>query len=113
MLRPLIGPLPQVISSGLDLVEGLAFDWITGNLYWVDSRLSVIEVANKNASSRITLINSDVDQLRGLALDPAERLVPPPPLSPTPRRAELEGKRIYQGLQMNGHCSKTIIRIAG
>ena len=31
---------PQVVvGSGVDLVEGLAYDWVTGNLYWLDSRL--------------------------------------------------------------------------
>ena len=33
------GESPQiVVGSGVDLVEGLAYDWVTENLYWLDSR---------------------------------------------------------------------------
>lgn len=48
-----------VISTGLDLVEGLAYDWIGGNLYWLDSKLNTIEVAKEDGSVRtIILLNS-------------------------------------------------------
>ena len=62
----------QIISSGLDLVEGLAYDWLTGNIYWLDSRLNILEVADRNGSNRIVLVNENVTQPRGLALDPME-----------------------------------------
>ncbi|RXG68268.1 Low-density lipoprotein receptor-related protein 2 [Armadillidium vulgare] len=61
-----------IIASGLDLVEGLAFDWITNNLYWLDSRLNIIEVATHNGSNRLVLLNENITQPRGLALDPLE-----------------------------------------
>ncbi|KAG0730038.1 Low-density lipoprotein receptor-related protein [Chionoecetes opilio] len=64
---------PQVlVGSGLDLVEGLAYDWITGNLYWVDSRLNALEVARRDGSQRIILLNKNISQPRGLCLDPLD-----------------------------------------
>lgn len=64
---------PQVvIGSGLDLVEGLALDWVGRNLYWVDSRLKTIEVSMMNGDNRVVLINLEkISQPRGLAIDPA------------------------------------------
>ncbi|XP_066998103.2 low-density lipoprotein receptor-related protein 2 [Anabrus simplex] len=61
----------EVISNGLDLVEGLAYDWIGGNLYWLDSRLNTIEVARENGSNRMVLLKENITQPRGMALDPS------------------------------------------
>lgn len=67
---------PQdVISTGLDLVEGLAYDWVGGNLYWLDSRLSTIEVARENGSDRMVLLKENITQPRGMALDPSAEYV--------------------------------------
>ncbi|KAK4305211.1 hypothetical protein Pmani_022890 [Petrolisthes manimaculis] len=41
-----------MVESGLDLVEGLAYDWITDNLYWVDSGLNAMEVSRRDGSGR-------------------------------------------------------------
>jgi len=64
---------PQVvIGSGLDLVEGLALDWVGRNLYWVDSRLKTIEVSTLNGDNRVVVVNLEkISQPRGLAIDPA------------------------------------------
>lgn len=64
---------PQVIiGSGLDLVEGLALDWVGRNLYWVDSRLKTIEVSTLNGDMRVVMMNLEkISQPRGLAIDPA------------------------------------------
>nr|CAD7197742.1 unnamed protein product [Timema douglasi] len=61
----------EVISNGLDLVEGLAYDWIGGNLYWLDSRLGTIEVARENGSNRMVLLKENITQPRGMSLDPS------------------------------------------
>jgi low density lipoprotein-related protein 2 len=34
-----------LIESGLSLVEGLAYDWVAENLYWLDSKLNSIQVS--------------------------------------------------------------------
>lgn len=61
----------DVISNGLDLVEGLAYDWVGGNIYWLDSRLNTIEVARENGSDRMVLLKENITQPRGMCLDPA------------------------------------------
>ena len=69
--KELSGTPQPIISSGADLIEGLALDWIAQNLYWVDSRLNTIEVARENGSNRMVLLSKDIDQPRGIALDPS------------------------------------------
>ena len=67
------GGTPEaVVTSGLNLVEGLAYDWVAKNLYWLDSKLNTIEVGNMNGSKRLILVNQNISQPRGLALDPAQ-----------------------------------------
>uniref|UniRef100_A0AC35U3P2 EGF-like domain-containing protein n=1 Tax=Rhabditophanes sp. KR3021 TaxID=114890 RepID=A0AC35U3P2_9BILA len=64
------------IGEGLDITEGIAIDWIGRNLYWVDSSLNTIEVANlDNQGARAILINENVDQPRGIAVDPRKALM--------------------------------------
>lgn len=45
----------QVVAEGLDSVEGLAIDWIAGNLYWTNPKFDVIEVANVNGSFKVDI----------------------------------------------------------
>ena len=66
------GKPEAVIESGLSLVEGLAYDWVAKNLYWLDSKLNTIEVSTVNGSNRMILVNQNISQPRGLALDPAQ-----------------------------------------
>ncbi|XP_071451711.1 low-density lipoprotein receptor-related protein 2 [Hetaerina americana] len=61
----------EIISTGLDLVEGLAYDWVGKNIYWLDSRLNTIEVAKENGSSRMVLLKENITQPRGMSLDPS------------------------------------------
>ena len=55
-----------IVSSGLSLVEGLAYDWVADNIYWLDSKLNTIEVANADGSHRMILVNQNITQPRGL-----------------------------------------------
>ena len=41
-----------IVSSGLSLVEGLAYDWVADNIYWLDSKLNTIEVAKADGAHR-------------------------------------------------------------
>ncbi|XP_038218676.1 low-density lipoprotein receptor-related protein 1-like [Zerene cesonia] len=59
-----------VVQQGLSTAEGLAVDWIAGNLYWVESSLHQIEVARADGQYRRTLIAGDIDSPRAIALDP-------------------------------------------
>jgi low density lipoprotein-related protein 2 len=60
-----------IIKNGVDLVEGLAYDWVGKNLYWLDSRLNSIEVSKINGTHRMILVNANISQPRGLTLDPS------------------------------------------
>ncbi|XP_015909717.1 low-density lipoprotein receptor-related protein 2 isoform X1 [Parasteatoda tepidariorum] len=62
-----------VVGSGVDLVEGLAVDWIGKNLYWVDSRLKTLDVSTLNGEHHIVLLNENISQPRGLSIDPSEK----------------------------------------
>lgn len=59
-----------VIQYGLATPEGLAVDWIAGNIYWVESNLDQIEVAKLNGTMRSTLLAGDIEHPRAIALDP-------------------------------------------
>lgn len=43
----------QVVAEGLDSIEGLAIDWIAGNMYWTNPKFDVIEVASVNGSFKV------------------------------------------------------------
>ncbi|XP_049880284.1 low-density lipoprotein receptor-related protein 1 [Pectinophora gossypiella] len=59
-----------VVQQGLSTAEGLAVDWVAGNLYWVESSLHQIEVARLDGQYRRTLIAGDMDSPRAIAVDP-------------------------------------------
>lgn len=61
-----------VIQYGLATPEGLAVDWIAGNIYWVESNLDQIEVAKLDGTMRTTLLAGDVEHPRAIALDPRD-----------------------------------------
>lgn len=66
-----------VVQHGLATPEGLAVDWITGKLYWIDSNLDQIEVAELNGDMRTTLIAGGMEHPRAIALDPGQGYVVP------------------------------------
>ncbi|XP_058867451.1 low-density lipoprotein receptor-related protein 1 isoform X3 [Acipenser ruthenus] len=59
-----------VIQYGLATPEGLAVDWIAGNIYWVESNLDQIEVAKLDGTMRTTLLAGEIEHPRAIALDP-------------------------------------------
>lgn len=61
----------MLCSTGVHTPDGLAIDWVTQKLYWVDADLQHIEVCElKDGSHRKVLYYDRVDQPRALALDP-------------------------------------------
>lgn len=69
---PALTSFEVVIQYGLATPEGLAVDWIAGNIYWVESNLDQIEVAKLNGTMRTTLLAGEVEHPRAIALDPRD-----------------------------------------
>ncbi|CAK1543699.1 unnamed protein product [Leptosia nina] len=67
-----LSDISAVVQQGLSTAEGLAVDWVGGNLYWVESSLHQIEVARADGRHRRTLIAGDMDSPRAIALDPTK-----------------------------------------
>uniref|UniRef100_A0A8C2AJR3 Low density lipoprotein receptor-related protein 1Ba n=1 Tax=Cyprinus carpio TaxID=7962 RepID=A0A8C2AJR3_CYPCA len=62
----------DIVTSGLGRVEGLAVDWIAGNIYWTDHGLNLIEVARLNGMYRAVVISDGLDQPRAIAVHPVK-----------------------------------------
>lgn len=66
--------LPNLSSSPLSHgpdVEQMAIDWLTGNFYFVDDIDDRIFVCNKNGVTCVTLLDLELYNPKGIALDPA------------------------------------------
>ena len=63
--------IDTVIGRSIATAEGLAVDWITQHLYWVESNLDQIEVADFDGNNRLTLVSGFMDSPRAIALDPS------------------------------------------
>ncbi|XP_047676249.1 low-density lipoprotein receptor-related protein 1B-like isoform X1 [Tachysurus fulvidraco] len=67
-----VSEMEVVVQHGLATPEGLAVDWIAGNLYWIDSNLDQIEVSRLNGDMRTTLIAGGMEHPRAIAVDPGQ-----------------------------------------
>ncbi|XP_047212825.1 low-density lipoprotein receptor-like isoform X1 [Girardinichthys multiradiatus] len=64
-----------VIDSDIDGPEGIAFDWVHGNLYWTDSIRKTISVVTADGSRRKTLFHQDLSKPRAIVVDPHSNFI--------------------------------------
>lgn len=66
----LFAPCLKVLHrTGLSNPDGLAVDWVGGNLYWCDKGRDTIEVSKLNGAYRTVLVNSGLREPRALVVD--------------------------------------------
>ncbi|ESO96765.1 hypothetical protein LOTGIDRAFT_51280, partial [Lottia gigantea] len=70
MIQNTLTNLKTIVNVGLATTEGLAVDWISNKIYWVESNLDQIEVAEFNGTNRRTLIAGNMTSPRAIVLDP-------------------------------------------
>lgn len=65
--------LPPLLTPPLFLcpdVEQMAIDWLTGNFYFVDDVDDRIFVCDKDGQTCVTLLDQELYNPKGIALDP-------------------------------------------
>ncbi len=58
------------IITGIGVCYGLAVDWRLSQLYWTDTTYDKISVSGLDGNNQRTLVDSDLDEPREIALDP-------------------------------------------
>ena len=62
----------STIPPGLGSPEGVAVDWVGRNMYWTDSGLDRVEVANLDGTNRKTLFDANLVNPRAIVVDPGK-----------------------------------------
>lgn len=64
-----------MLWEDISSVDGIAVDWVANNLYLTDTGRNVIEVARVDGSSRLVIIDVDIDEPRAIAVHPTKGLL--------------------------------------
>lgn len=62
----------SIVLQNVPSAEGLAVDWISRNIYFTDAVKRTIEVASLDGKHRKVLVDTDLKNPRGIALDPRD-----------------------------------------
>ena len=65
-----LSAMTGVLVTNAGKPKGLAIDWVSRNLYWVDGLHSTVSMINIDSHLRKTVISSRVDRPEALAVDP-------------------------------------------
>lgn len=60
----------KIILSGLGSPEGIAIDWVSRLVFWTDSSLKRLEVATLDGTLRKVLLDKNIQNPRGIAVNP-------------------------------------------
>ncbi|ESO97555.1 hypothetical protein LOTGIDRAFT_208735 [Lottia gigantea] len=69
------GSNSQVILDGLSSPEGLAVDYVSGNIYYTDSGLDVIGVSKLDGSAKSTLFKQNLENPRSIVIDVSRSVI--------------------------------------
>ena len=62
--------MKPIVENGLALPEGIAVDWVTRHIYWIESQLDQIEVSEFDGSNRACLLSGGLANPRAIVVDP-------------------------------------------
>lgn len=65
-----VGNKFDVIKTNIDTPDGIAIDWVHDLLYWTDTGLNSVMVSNLDGTKMTTVVGNDLDEPRGIAVDP-------------------------------------------
>ena len=60
----------EVVASEVGHCEGISIDWVNKYVYWTDNKNGRIDMSRVNGSNRKVLFYSDVQDPRGITVDP-------------------------------------------
>ena len=72
--RAKIGENPKVeslVKVNLNTPDGIAVDWINKKLYWTDTGVDMIEVADFDGNNRLVLVKSGLEEPRAIVVHPS------------------------------------------
>ena len=63
------------VANVVGKVEGIAIDWEKKYIYWTDTTNNRIEMSRVNGTDRKVLFDKDIEEPRGIAVDPVHGYV--------------------------------------
>ncbi|KAK3090942.1 hypothetical protein FSP39_015919 [Pinctada imbricata] len=64
------GSFTETLIKGIGEVKGMAFDWVTKNLYWTDQTYKWIKVSSSDGRYQRTLVDSNLVEPLGIVVHP-------------------------------------------